>query len=64
MGIVTVVVVIGVVLWVFRKILTKYWGQADRGKEEDVTDKVVVITGANAGIGKATGRSSFHLNQI
>ena len=43
-------------LWVNRQILAAQWGRADRENEEDVRGKVVLITGANAGIGKETGK--------
>lgn len=42
------------ILTVIRWVLRRKWGSVDKSNEISAKGKIVLITGANAGIGKAT----------
>ena len=44
-----VIILIPTAAYVFRKCLERFWGKVDPADEEDVTGKVIIVTGANAG---------------
>jgi len=51
---VTFIIVIFGVLFLIRTLLNKFYGTIDRNNEIDIKGKIVLVTGANAGIGRQT----------